>query len=122
MVNLDEVVKNSKVVKTMEVCSSTSILLLVRLEKALKAKHDSKNKNLDELTTHKRVRKEMIGNIERGGRKLEKKNRLQSPLQQHKQRKIARKETSITNGFLLDLVMGMAMAVTLIVIIKVQKS
>ncbi len=73
MVNLDEVVKNSKVVKTMEVCSSTSILLLVRLEKALKAKHDSKNKNLDELTTHKRVRKEMIGNIERGGRKLEKK-------------------------------------------------
>jgi len=122
MVNLDEVVKNSKVVKTMEVCSSTSILLPVRLEKALKAKHDSKNKNLDELTTHKRVRKEMIGNIESGGRKLEKKSRLQSPLQQHKQRKIARKETSITNGFLLDLVMGMAMAVTLIVIIKVQKS
>jgi hypothetical protein len=52
-------------------------------------KHDSKNKNIDELTIHKRARKEMIGNIERGGKKLEKKNRLQLPLQQHKQRKIA---------------------------------
>lgn len=81
-----------------------------------------KNKDLDELTTHKRARKEMIGNIERGGRKLEKKGKLQLPLQQHKQKKIVPKETPITNGLLLDLVMGMAVAVTFIVIIRVQKS
>jgi hypothetical protein len=85
-------------------------------------KHDSKNKNIDELTIHKRARKEMIGNIERGGKKLEKKNRLQLPLQQHKQRKIARQETPIIDGLLLDLVMGMAMVVTFIVIIRVFKS
>jgi len=91
----------------------------MRLEKASKVKHDSKNKDLNELTTHKRVRKEMIRNIERGGRKLEKKGGLQPPLQQHKQRKIVQKETPITNGLLLDLMMGMVVAVTFIIIIKV---
>jgi hypothetical protein len=73
MVTLDEVVKNGKVVKTMEVYSFANILLPMRLEKASKVKHDFKNKNLDELTIHKRTRKEMIRNIKRGGRKLEKK-------------------------------------------------
>jgi len=73
MVKLGEVVRNDKVAKTMEVCSSASIFSLMKLEKASKVKHDSKNKNIDELTTYKRARKKMIGNIERGGRKLEKK-------------------------------------------------
>jgi hypothetical protein len=73
MVKLSEVVRNNKVVKTMEVCLSTSVLQPVRLEKASKVKHDSKNKDFDELTIHKRARKETIRNIEKGGRKLEKK-------------------------------------------------
>jgi hypothetical protein len=73
MVKLGEVVRNNKVVKTMEVCSSANVLPPVKLEKASKAKHDSKNKDLNEMTTHKRVRKETIANIEREGRKLEKK-------------------------------------------------
>jgi hypothetical protein len=80
MVKLGEVVRNNKVVKTMEVCLSTSVFLPVRLEKASKVKHVSKNKDLNELKTHKRARKETIGNIERKGRKLKKKGRLQTPL------------------------------------------
>ncbi len=71
----------------MEVYSSTSVFPPVRLENASKAKHYSKNKDLDELKTHKKARNETIRNIERGGKKLEKKSRLQPLLQQHKQRK-----------------------------------